>query len=362
MVKAWDHRETEGLGVIKDEWNKKDEECIEELEDDLQKIQTYPKLIKWSNVQSYIPPIPVEKKKDTNRSIEEDKGSNLFSLFLLLLGHNIGQCWSQLYGDEDLFPIVNSDEEESTAIAAGTKKKRKRLVKISEKEKKKKADVLSSKSTAQGENTMPPEELASVQARYNELDEKLRAFADLHISREDLHKWCTAFWFRMLSSGGMAVAIEEVNLAATEYGSHRVAVAGLKRLSRDRPIKAKWFKQFLEKSPRKTMYDALVKVLTKLSSEQLPLWEVLCDALVKMGSPEDMAVFPGDPAIVLSKSPSDEKLIPEVPDEYTASSSRKKMMRPWEKTCPTLATLEGRRTLERYLRVIPRMVLLGKML
>ncbi|CAI9117238.1 OLC1v1018587C1 [Oldenlandia corymbosa var. corymbosa] len=172
---------------------------------------------------------------------------------------------SRLYGDKDPFPTVNSDEEESTTVAAGAKKKKKRLMKISEKEKKKKADVLSSK---------------------------------------------------MLSSGGMASAIKEVNLSAIEYGAHRVAVAGLKRLSGDRPIKAKWFKQFLKESPKKTMYEALVKVLKKLSSEQLPLWEALCDALVKMGTPEDMAVFPGDPAIVLSKGLSDEEPIPEVLDEY----------------------------------------------
>ncbi|CAI9103319.1 OLC1v1001782C1 [Oldenlandia corymbosa var. corymbosa] len=94
------------------------------------------------------------------------------------------------------------------------------------------------------------------------------------------------------------------------------AVVGLKRLSGDRPIKAKWFKQFLKESPKETVYEALVKVLTKLSSEQLPLWEVLCKALVKMGTPEDMAMFPGDPAIVLSKGPSDEEPIPEVLDEY----------------------------------------------
>ncbi|CAI9114989.1 OLC1v1015819C1 [Oldenlandia corymbosa var. corymbosa] len=160
------------------------------------------------------------------------------------------------------------------------------------------------------------QELASVQAKYNELDEKLRAFADLHISREDLHKWCVAFWFRMLSSGGMTAAIEEVNLATTEYGAHRVAVAGLKRLRGQRPIKARWFKQFMKERPKKNMYQALVKVLTKLSSEQLPLWEALCEALIKMGTPKDMAMFPGDPAIILSKGPSDEEPTPEVPDEY----------------------------------------------
>ncbi|CAI9117442.1 OLC1v1018838C1 [Oldenlandia corymbosa var. corymbosa] len=274
---AWNHQEVEGLGVIKDEWSKEDHDSVEKFADDLKKILKYSKLVKWSDVQYYVPLVLVEEGKDTNILVEEKK-----------------------------------DEEESTTVAVGAKRKRKRLVKISDKEKTKKADVLSSKSTVQGENTMPPamekisaplstekaatpqvevypstkapivdkgkdpleeeatimpsrafeggpivavhtfgdpptiecplleefaastsevsmaylmhlrnlkeelvqarierdqalvekaaleeknqqiqakeQELASVQGRYIELDEKLRAFADLHISREDLHK------------------------------------------------------------------------------------------------------------------------------------------------------------------------------
>ncbi|CAI9102258.1 OLC1v1000499C1 [Oldenlandia corymbosa var. corymbosa] len=338
---AWNYREAEGLRAVKDDWTKEDDERVAELDDDLKKILKYPKLIKWSDVQHYIPPIPVEEEKDTNVLVEEEK-----------------------------------DEEESTTVVAGAKNKSKRLVKVSEKEKKKKADVAASKLTVQGENIVkgPLEEEATILPSHvfeggptvavhtfgdpptiecpllEEFAAQLTATDIVRLVNEcildgilDAPKEikggaglgsdqegpgaCREGRSRGEESAdtsqragvslcGMAVAIEEVNLAATEYRAHKLAVAGLKRLNGDRPIKAKWFKQFLKESPKKTMYEALVKVLTKLSGERLSLWEALCKTLVKMGTPEDMAMFPGDPATVLSKGPSEKEPIPEVPDEY----------------------------------------------
>ncbi|CAI9089800.1 OLC1v1024435C1 [Oldenlandia corymbosa var. corymbosa] len=165
-------------------------------------------------------------------------------------------------------------------------------------------------------------EIAMVQAKYDELDEKMKSFASLHISKEELHQWCIAFMYKMLSTGGMATALEEMNLVATKCEAHRVGVAGLKRLDQDRPIKAKWFKQLLMKDPKKTMHEAMVKVLTKLNLEQLTLWEALTGAMAKMSSPVEIASFPGDVPAILAKGPSEEDLIPDVPDEYMVSSSR----------------------------------------
>ncbi|CAI9099626.1 OLC1v1036478C1 [Oldenlandia corymbosa var. corymbosa] len=159
-------------------------------------------------------------------------------------------------------------------------------------------------------------EIVEVQAKYDELDEKMKSFASLHISKEELHQWCTTFMNKMMSTGGMVVALEEMNLVATKCGAHRVGVAELKRLDQDRPIKAKWFKQLLMKDPKKTMHEAMVKVLTKLSLEQLPLWRALTGAMAKMSSPAEIASFPGDVPTILGKGPSEEDPIPEVPDEY----------------------------------------------
>ncbi|CAI9106070.1 OLC1v1005128C1 [Oldenlandia corymbosa var. corymbosa] len=131
-------------------------------------------------------------------------------------------------------------------------------------------------------------EIAKVQAKYDELDEKMKSFAR-----------------------GMAVALEEMNLVVTKCGVHRVGVAGLKR-----PIKAKWLKQLLMKHSKKTMHEAMVKVLTKLSLEQLPLWRALTGAMAKMSSPTEIALFPGDVPVILAKGPSEEDPIPDVPDEY----------------------------------------------
>ncbi|CAI9112046.1 OLC1v1012417C1 [Oldenlandia corymbosa var. corymbosa] len=330
-----------------------------------------------------------------------------------MLSSNAG---SRLFGDEDPFIIVNSDEH-VTVTAAPHKKKKKRIVKVGDRAKSKKAKTdVPLKETAQpsvetvplvtesiqkavpeaGPSIVPPvvekgkgplegeaivlppqlfeggqsmavhtfsnppsiecpilkefaaqlneadslrllgqkgtrrysrwlssrrrlakeAEIIEVQAKYDELDEKMKSFASLHISKEELHQWCTVFMYRMMSTGGMAAALEEMNLVVTKCGAYRVGVAGLKRLDQDRPIKAKWFKQLLMKDPKKTMHEAMVKVLTRLSLEQLPLWGALTGAMSKMSSPAQIASFPGNVPAVLAKGPSEEDPMPEVPDEY----------------------------------------------
>ncbi|CAI9109068.1 OLC1v1008807C1 [Oldenlandia corymbosa var. corymbosa] len=359
----WNLRETKGLGAIKDEWTQEDEECVEEFQADVEKILKCANVVKWNDVQYYVPPAYVK---------EGD---------MVMSSSNVG---SRLFGDEDPFVIVNSNED-VTITAAPQKKKKKRIVKVGDRSKPKKAKMdVPPKETAQpsvetvpvttesmqktvpetGPSRVPPEmsaasmgylvqlrklredlvaaraerdealfevvtleekvrqvqakeaEIVEVLAKYDELDEKMKSFAGLHISKEELHQWCTAFMYRMMSTGGMAAALEEVNLVATKCGAHRVGVAGLRMLDQDRPIKAKWFKQLLMKDSKKTMYEAMVKVLTRLSLEQLPLWGALTCAMPKMSSPTEIASFPGDVPAVLAKGPSEEDPIPEVPDEY----------------------------------------------
>ncbi|CAI9114900.1 OLC1v1015718C1 [Oldenlandia corymbosa var. corymbosa] len=310
----WNHRETEGLGAIKDEWTQVDDECIEELDADVKKILEYTKVMSSSNAGSL------------------------------------------LFGDEDPFTIVNSDEDVSVTAALGQKKKKKRVVKAGDKVKYKKArtDAPPKETVVPVEETVPPAtetvknplpetgpsvappgsekgkgliegeaiilppncskeisaawmaylvqlrklredlvtarserdealfevvtleekarqvrakeaEIASVQAKYDELDEKMKSFASLHISKEELHQWCAAFMYKMLYTGGMAVTLEEMNLVATKCGAHREALSG---------------------------------------------------ALAKMSSPADIASFPGDVPAILAKGPSEEDSIPDVPDEY----------------------------------------------
>ncbi|CAI9102497.1 OLC1v1000778C1 [Oldenlandia corymbosa var. corymbosa] len=312
---SWNLRETEGLGAIKDEWTQEDEECIEELNADVEKILKYSKVMSSSN------------------------------------------AGSRLFGDEDPFTIVNSDED--VTITAAPQKKKKRIVKIRDRAKSKKArtDAPSKEATppdkhgldgllgAADENARRPgrgpilegdealfevvtleekarqvqgkeAEIALVQAKYDELDKKMKSFASFHISKEELHQWCVAFMYKTLSIEGMAAALEEMNLVATKCGAYPVGVAGLRRLDQERPIKAKWFKQLLIKYPKKTMHEAMVKVLTRLNLEQLPLWEALTGTLPKMSSPADIALFPGDVPTIFAKGPSEEDPIPAVPDEY----------------------------------------------
>ncbi|CAI9112361.1 OLC1v1012806C1 [Oldenlandia corymbosa var. corymbosa] len=89
-------------------------------------------------------------------------------------------------------------------------------------------------------------EMASLQAKYNELEAKMRE---------------VAFWFRMLPSIGMANEILKISEAAKEFGGHGVAVAALKRLESGRAISS--------------------------------------GAIVKMGSPAEITSFPGEELRVL---------------------------------------------------------------
>ncbi|CAI9099110.1 OLC1v1035881C1 [Oldenlandia corymbosa var. corymbosa] len=158
-------------------------------------------------------------------------------------------------------------------------------------------------------------EIAEMQAKYDELDEKMKSFASLHISKEELHQWCTAFMYKMMSTCGMAAALEE--------------------------------------DPKKTMHEAMVKVLTRLSLEQLPLWGALTGAMSKMSSPAEIAWFPGDVPAILAKGPSEEDPIPDVPDEYMGMSSRMLMRKP-RRMLLTPATPGFRELLRMPLRPIPR--------
>ncbi|CAI9109067.1 OLC1v1008806C1 [Oldenlandia corymbosa var. corymbosa] len=91
---------------------------------------------------------------------------------------------------------------------------------------------------------------------------------------------------RMLSSGGMITTVEEINIASMAYGGHAVAVEGLKS---EKPIKAKWLKQFLKENPKKTTYEALVRGLCKLTTGQLPLGPGEESAVTKV-SDEDFGI------------------------------------------------------------------------
>ncbi|CAI9111745.1 OLC1v1012053C1 [Oldenlandia corymbosa var. corymbosa] len=128
-------------------------------------------------------------------------------------------------------------------------------------------------------------ELALVQTQLGELKQKFQEYYNLHISKEDLNKWCTAFCWRMLSSGGMTFAVEEINTASMAYRGHAVAIEGLKRLKSKKPIKS------------------------------ATLWEPLCEALSKMGSLENITSFLEDVAPIFTRGPGEEMAIPKVVDE-----------------------------------------------
>ncbi|CAI9115360.1 OLC1v1016248C1 [Oldenlandia corymbosa var. corymbosa] len=188
-----------------------------------------------------------------------------------------------LLGDSKLFDVKNSDDEGSSTKIAKKKKKVKRLIKASENEPRKKSkhdhalereaileknetippvsegakgipmrtamisfllrsknlrqDLAKAKAekkeieqekTAQGANlekeqqvrAAKEQELASLQAKCNELEVKMREYGDSHVSKTDLQQWLVTFWFRVLSSNGMANVMMKINEMAKEFGGH----------------------------------------------------------------------------------------------------------------------------------------------
>ncbi|CAI9102764.1 OLC1v1001084C1 [Oldenlandia corymbosa var. corymbosa] len=257
---AWNWREVEGLGVIKDAWSKEDDNSVEEFADDLKKVLKYSKLVKWSGVPYYV-----------------------------MSSSNAG---SRLYGDEDPFPIINSDEDVSTTAGAQEKfvpqtVKETCLPPMETRPSSVPPVAYKGKNPLEGEAVTLPSQMFEGGPTV-----VVHTFGNpptiecpiLEEFAAQLNETDSVRLAKMISTDGMAAAIEEVNMAVT--------------------------------NPKKVMHEALVNVLTKLSAEQLLLWESLSGALIKMGTPEEIAMFPGDTPTVLSNGPSDEETIPEVPDEY----------------------------------------------
>ncbi|CAI9112918.1 OLC1v1013427C1 [Oldenlandia corymbosa var. corymbosa] len=297
----WNLRETEGLGAIKDEWTQEDEECVEEFQADMEKILKYSKVVKWNDVPYYVP-LHMRRKviQSSSREQPEFLSKSLLKKIkktVLEAGPSIVPPVAEkgkgpLEGEAIVLPPQLFEGGPSVAIhtfsnppsiecpilkefaAQLNEADSLRLVNLATARAERDEalfEVVTLEEKARQVQAKEAE-IVEVQAKYDELDEKMKSFASLHISKEELHQWCTAFMYKMMSTGGMAAALEEMNLVATKCGAHRVGVAGLKRLDQGRPIKAKWFKQLLMKDPKKTMHEAMVKVLIRLSLEQLPLW------------------------------------------------------------------------------------------
>ncbi|CAI9094663.1 OLC1v1030441C1 [Oldenlandia corymbosa var. corymbosa] len=207
---------------------------------------------------------------------------------------------SRLYGDEDPFPVVNSDEEASTTLAAGAKKKKKRIMKgcIKESKKKAKADVHITEPAMQGEKVVPPmAEKTTVPPMDPEPSNKPPA---MDKDECDLDRLLDAL-------KEMRLELVQARTKRDQALIEKDAIYGWNGRS---------YRGVLEGESQEDHARGVGKSSYKLSIEQLLLWESLCGALAKMCTPENITMFPGDLAIVLSKEPSEEEPILDAPDEY----------------------------------------------
>ncbi|CAI9111949.1 OLC1v1012300C1 [Oldenlandia corymbosa var. corymbosa] len=283
---TWDHRESREMGVIADVWSKSDKARIEHHRDDITALESFENYLYWTKVMS--------SSKNT-----------------------IG-----LFGDARIFDIKNSDDEESSTQVSRNRKLR-RLVKASKagtklKKKKKKQQTPAAEKEALIEEVTPveedrpveaiilmrkkklreeisslelekgflehekaineeakkkeqliqaakEEELARAQAMHIDLKAKLKEYGETHIPKVGLQAWVTAFWNRMLPTGGMA---------------------------------------------------NVMNGLLRLSTEQIPLFEPLCDAIPRMGSPSEITAFKGDASTVLPAEPWEEMRVPELDRDF----------------------------------------------
>ncbi|CAI9089810.1 OLC1v1024450C1 [Oldenlandia corymbosa var. corymbosa] len=133
-------------------------------------------------------------------------------------------------------------------------------------------------------------EVFEVQAKYDELNEKMKSFASLHISKEELHHWCTAFMYRMMSTGGMAAALEEVNLVATKCAP--------------------------DEGPKENHAPSHGEGLDKVEPRAASSVGSFDRRHVQNEFPCGDCLVSGDTPAVLAKGPNEEDPITEVPDEY----------------------------------------------
>ncbi|CAI9106030.1 OLC1v1005082C1 [Oldenlandia corymbosa var. corymbosa] len=369
---SWNHREMEGLGAIKDEWTQEDDKCIEELDADVEKILKYSKVMSSNNAGSRlfgdedpftivnldkdvtIIAAPQKKKKkrivkagdrakykkartdtpskETAAPDDEtvppatetvqnprpeagpsvvplalEKGKGLFKGEAITLppqlfegGPSVAvhtfsnpptiECpvleeFAAQLNEADTLRLISAV---SMAYLVQLRKLREDLVTARSERDEALFKVVTLEEKARQVQAKEAE-IPLVQAKYDELDEKMKCFASLHISKEELHQWCVAFMYKMLSTWR-----DGRSPRGDEFGCHQILI----------------------KDPKKTMHEAMVKVLTRLNLEQLPLWEALTGALPKMSSPADIAPFPGDVPAILARGPSEEDPIHDVPDEY----------------------------------------------
>ncbi|CAI9102841.1 OLC1v1001189C1 [Oldenlandia corymbosa var. corymbosa] len=160
------------------------------------------------------------------------------------------------------------------------------------------------------------EELATVQAMYREIEAKLTEYRESHIPKSDLQGWLTAFWARMMPTGGLASILVGISNDAKALGGHGVAVAALERMESGRTINVGWLQQFIRPHPKKTLHKAIKNGLQQLSDGQHPLFGPLCNAVAQMGSPTEIASFEGDALTVLTVDAGEEVRVPGLAPDF----------------------------------------------
>ncbi|CAI9103009.1 OLC1v1001418C1, partial [Oldenlandia corymbosa var. corymbosa] len=159
-------------------------------------------------------------------------------------------------------------------------------------------------------------ELANAQAMYKELEAKLKDYGETHIPKTELQKWMTAFWARMMPTGGMVNIMVGISEVAIALSAHGVAVAAIERMESGKPVNASWLQQFVKPHPSKTLHEAMKNALMHLGTEQLPLFGPLCSAIPQMGSPSEIISFEGDAPTVLPAEPGKEIRVPELDQDF----------------------------------------------
>ncbi|CAI9099352.1 OLC1v1036159C1 [Oldenlandia corymbosa var. corymbosa] len=104
-----------------------------------------------------------------------------------------------------------------------------------------------------------------------------------------------------------------ISEVAKQLGGHGIAVLALERMESGRTIDAGWLQQFIRKDPRHALHEEMKNGLMHLSTEQLPLFNALCNAVLQMGSRDEIASFPGDAPTVLLGKPGEEMRVLDPP-------------------------------------------------
>ncbi|CAI9112966.1 OLC1v1013481C1 [Oldenlandia corymbosa var. corymbosa] len=242
----------------------------------------------------------------------------------------------RLFGDSKIFNVKNSDDESSSTRVGKKKRKVKRLVKAVDAEvwKKNKHDQHVGKESLLEKEATPWESTPLLVEEPKENPEGLTHGGHLAVEidleqftvpKPPLKKLKDTVEGTVNSPGSSSYTAAA---AIYHFGDARNECPILKEnaiaMSKENTLKLMSTSMIsfllcqrkLKEELNRALHEQMKNGLLHLSTEQLPLFNALSNAILQMGSPEEITSFPGDAPTILLGEPGEEPRVPDLLDKF----------------------------------------------